>query len=97
VVPKSEPGAPVPIPPVVVPKLGTVPKPELPKVVEVPNGLGLAFAADAPPNNEVWPNPRVDGVDVAVPKVCPAGFTPKAGVPGVNKPVPVVPITITNS
>ena len=53
VFPKREPGAPVPIPPVVVPKLGTVPKPEFPKVVEVPNGLGLAFAADVPPNNEV--------------------------------------------
>ena len=90
--PKSEPGAAAPIPPVAVPKLGTVPKPELPKL-EVPNGLGLAFAADVPPNNDVWPNPRVDGVDVAVPNVCPAGFTPKAVCPGVNKPVPVVPTT----
>lgn len=79
VLPKREPGAAVPIPPTFVPKLGVAPKPVLPKDVEVPNRPGLALAADVPPNIDgVCPNPSVDAVDVAVPKVVPAGFTPKA-------------------
>lgn len=89
---KEEPGAADPITPVPVPKLGVVPNPEFPKVFVVPNNPGLALAADVPPNKDgVWPNPRVEGVDVAVPNVVPTtGFVPNADWPEVNNPVPVL-------
>lgn len=40
------------MPPVVAPKLGVVPKPEVPKLVVGPNSPGLAPAVDVPPKIE---------------------------------------------
>ena len=88
------PGAEPPIPPVVVPKAGVVPNPVLLKPVLAPNIPGLAVAVAVPPKiEEVWPNPSVDGVDVAVPKVgtTPAGFAPNGDCPAVKRPVLVLP------
>lgn len=73
-------------------KLGVVPNPELPKDVVPPKKPGLVVAADGPPKIGVWPNPILDGVDVVVPKVGPAGLGPKGVWPAVKNPVPVFPI-----
>lgn len=90
--PNIEPGVVVPIPPVVEPnKLGVVPNPELPKDGVPPKKPGLVVAADAPPKIGVWPNPTLDGVDVVVPKVGPAGLAPKGDCPVEKNPVPVLP------